>query len=363
MGVVFMMFQMTKRWLAAWMSVLLMMSGVLVASPVGPVEVQAAPPSVNIGQYIQFGSYNSAPILWRVIYKDPTTGDPILFADRILTLKAFDSGGSYHSADHNLREMGVSNYYKDSNIRQWLNSSSANTGGNVIDWIQNDPSAANLYGGENPYNTEKGFLADGNFTSTERSLIKSYTHKVLLADLDVAKKDGGLASHTRDDNIATVVQNYDTAYYQNVTDNIFLLSVKQLKEWVYDNNAALGTNYYFAKPTAEAVTQSTIKSGDIDSTTNFKYWLNSPMASSQWDVLFVDVDGAIVIRPPFFPEFGVRPALQLDMSKTSFASGAGNYWKSICCKCSTDQPSADRHQFERKFAGRKCWCECSRRHA
>ena len=130
-------------------------------------EAQAAAPTVDIGQYIQFGKYNDAPILWRVIHKDPTTGDPVLFADRILTMKAFDAGGSYHSAN-SLREMGGSNYYPDSNIRQWLNSNSANSGATTIDWIQNDPSAANFASGSNPYNTEKGFLEDGNFTSTER---------------------------------------------------------------------------------------------------------------------------------------------------------------------------------------------------
>ena len=61
------------------MSVLLLMSIVLVVTPTEQMEVQATPaPTVNIGDYIQFGKYNNAPIL---------------FANRILTLKAFDAGG------------------------------------------------------------------------------------------------------------------------------------------------------------------------------------------------------------------------------------------------------------------------------
>ena len=183
--------------------------------------------TVNIGDYIRFGSYNGAPILWRVINVDETTGDPILFADRILTLKAFDAAGNYHTGNSDRVGYG-SNFYKDSNIRQWLNSSSANSGANTIDWIQNDPSVSNMYFGYNPYNNEKGFLADGNFTQAERSLIKPYTHKVLLDSLDYEKKDGGTEPYTSNSFIDQVVQNYDAAYFQNVTDSIFLLSVKQL---------------------------------------------------------------------------------------------------------------------------------------
>ena len=286
-------------------------------------EAQAAAPTVNIGDYLQFGKYNDAPILWRVIHKD-ANGDPVLLADRILTLKAFDAGGSYHSTN-SLREMGGSNYYPDSNIRQWLNSNSTNSGATTIDWIQNDPSVANFASGSNPYNTEKGFLADGNFTSTERGVIKPLTQKVLLHSLDTANKDGGSANHIYDGSLSTVVQNYDTtAYYKNVTDKVFLLSVKQLKEYVYDNRSILGTDYHKAKPTAEAVSQSTYKDEtNLNSTTNRFYWLNSPYAASSLGVLAVHADGYIYSRAAYDDLSGVRPALQLDLASASFSSGAG----------------------------------------
>ena len=281
-------------------------------------EAQAnATPTVNIGDYIQFGKYNNAPILWRVIHKD-TNGDPILLADRILTVKAFDAAGSYHTEFY--RQQYGSNFYKDSNIRQWLNSSSANSGANTIDWIQNDPSAANMWNGYNPYNTEKGFIADGNFTSTERSLIKPYTHKVLLAGVDQAKKDGGTANHLYNTDIANVVQNYDTnAYFQNVTDSIFMLSVKQLKEWVYDNRGVLGTSYHMAKPTAEAVNRSTYKDATyFNSESYWYYWLNSPYS---YGVRTVNVGGGVHNYGPNSADGGIRPALHLNFSSAIFASG------------------------------------------
>jgi hypothetical protein len=279
-------------------------------------EVQAAGP-VNIGDYIQFGNYNDAPILWRVIHKD-ANGDPILFSDRILTLKAFDAKGSYHSGSIG-RDTYGSNYYKDSNIRQWLNSNE-----NVIDWIQNDPSTSNLYKGWNPYNMEKGFLADGDFTFKERSLIKPYTHKVLIHEIDQAKKDGGTENHTWMSYIESVVQNYDTtAYFQYVTDNIFLLSVKQLKEWVYDNSDVLGASYHIAKPTSEAVLQSTFKESSLNTESNWAYWLNSPFSGTSDGVRYVAKDGYLWFYSSisYHGSNGIRPALQLNFSSTIFASG------------------------------------------
>ncbi len=284
------------------------------------VTTQSAGKNVNIGDYIQFGRYNNAPILWRVIHKD-VNGDPILFADRILTIKAFDANGSYHTGTTDLVNYG-SNFYKDSNIRQWLNSSSPNSGANTIDWIQNDPSAANMSGGYNPYNTEKGFIADGNFTSAERSLIKPYTHKVLLAGVDQAKKDGGTTNHSYNSDIANIVQNYDTtAYFQNVTDSIFMLSVKQLKEWVYDNRGVLGTSYHIAKPTAEAVTQSTYKTSSLNSSSNWYYWLNTPYSTGSHHVRYVYFDVYVSFYSANYNSLGVRPALHLNLQSAIFKSG------------------------------------------
>jgi hypothetical protein len=185
--------------------------------------------AVDIGDYIQFGKYNNAPILWRVINKD-ADGTATFLADRILTVKAFDAKGSYHSSSTSRMNNG-SNYYKNSTLRQWLNSNSPNNGSNLIDWIQNDPTSSNIYQSYNPYHTEKGFLTDGNFNARERSWIEPFQNKVLLNVTDSGQADGGSAAHTYNSNWADVLQNTDSdAYYQNVTDKIFLPSLKQLKE-------------------------------------------------------------------------------------------------------------------------------------
>ncbi len=286
----------------------------------GVVAIQVSKVQLVLGDYVLFGKYNNAPILWRVIHKD-SNSDPILFADRILTLKAFDAKGSYHSGNNDRFKYG-SNFYKDSNIRQWLNSSSPNSGASTINWLQNAPIDANMWNSYNPYNLEMGFLADGNFTATERGLIKPYTHKVVLAGTDSAKKEGGSANLNYDSILSTVVQNYDTtAYYHIVTDNIFLLSVKQLKEWVYDNRGSLGKDYHIAKPTAEAVTQSTYKLSSLNSTANWFYWLNSPHADYSSRVRRVGAGGRVHDSGANDDSLGVRPALHLNLSSAIFKWG------------------------------------------
>ncbi len=284
------------------------------------VEASSAP-SVNIGDYIQLGNYNNAPILWRVIHKDPTTGEPVLLADRILSLKAFDAKGSYHTSG---RQTAGSNYYPDSNIRQWLNSTSPNSGSNVIDWIQNDPNSANMIGGYNGYDAEKGFLSLDNFTILDRALLKPITHKVIIADSE--KKDGGTWHHLYDESISNAMQNYDTtAYYKNVTDRVFLLSIKQLKEWVYDNSETLGVDYINAKPTAEAVAQSDYYHELILNTNStWYYWLNTPYASSGTGTRTVEPTGEIKFQSAFDSTHGIRPAVQLGFSNAVTTTGDGS---------------------------------------
>lgn len=281
-------------------------------------EVQAAP-TVKIGDYIRFGKYYNAPVLWRVIHKD-SNGDVLLLADRILTLKAFDAKGAVHK-NQERRAKGSNNWFQ-SNIRQWLNSTSANSGSARIDWLQNDPTRANMLNGSNAYASERGFLADGNFSAAERNLIKSVTNKVLLAKTDVARKEGGTEVHMFDNQLATVVTNDERAYFKRATDRVFLLSAQQLKVFVYDRRAVLGKNYHIAKPTSVAVNTSTYKNPVfLNTNLPWYYWLNTPSASTAEDVRFVFSSGGIGSNPASLDNSGIRPALYLNMKLTRFAQG------------------------------------------
>src|SRR5690606_3818013 len=142
--------------------------------------------------------------------------------------------------------------YGTSNIREWLNSEETN-----VSYTHNAPTEANVNNGQNEYADEKGFLAEGNFTATERAMLAPRTHKVLLAEIDSNVKEGGTQAHVYDNSpINETVSNYDTSYYKMLTDRVFLLSVKEIYDWV----AARGWEYK-AKPTPEAVANSEYKSG------------------------------------------------------------------------------------------------------
>lgn len=273
-----------------------------------PVVAQAAnPTTLAVGDYVTYGSYYGQPILWRVIQTDGS-GNPVLFAERLISIKAFDAKGGYHG-EFNRLTMG-SNLWLNSNIRQWLNSDQSNQGNDVIDWTQNDPNSTNMMYGYNPYATEKGFLADGNFTEIERALIKPLTHKVLLSSMDLGLRNGGSALHGDHASLEYAVWNYDSsAYFHNVTDHVFFLSVKQLKEWVYDRGYPVT-----AKPTAQALANSNYSEAGMSVDDVWQYYLNTPLANSTMNVRMVFPDGQIYSNAANVPGTGIRPAVQLNAS-------------------------------------------------
>ena len=159
---------------------------------------------LRIGDYVQLGSYADKPILWRVIadsanpdatVDDPVTGDPLLLSDKIIIRKPFDAPGSGFSG---------SNEWQTSTLRAWLNSS-AEAGG--VTWPCGNPGHDK---------DEKGFLADGNFTESERNLIKPVTQKTIVYSAQSA--EGGAEAYDYGGMVTSIVNNYDGAYYQILTD-------------------------------------------------------------------------------------------------------------------------------------------------
>jgi hypothetical protein len=305
---------MKSKTIGRWMLVILILCSGLSLTP----SAKAAP-TVKIGDYFRFGKLYDTPILWRVIHLDGS-GDALLFADRILTLKAYDSRGVFHKNPQ--RRAKGSNYWPNSNIRQWLNSSSANKGNTRMDWLQNDPTKQNMLNGNNAFASEKGFLADGNFTATERNAIKPVSNKVLLAAVDASQKEGGTEVHMSNNKLAHILTNVNKAYYKNVTDRVFLLTAQQIKSYIYDRRKVLGENYHIAKPTTAAVKNSTYKNPVfLNANLPWYYWLNSPSASTPDDVRFVFSSGGIGSNVAALDNSGIRPALYLKTKSVSFASG------------------------------------------
>lgn len=288
--------------------------------------------TINIGDYLQIGKYYDEPILWRCV--DIDKNGPLMLADKILTIKPFDASGTHKYLDgttqadntgvfYNRTDYG-SNLWVTSNMRSWLNSTDVV---GKITWSDGcPPTVNNVKCGYNAYATEKGFMADGNFTACERNVIKSVTQKSLLNSVDATKlKAGGTAIHTYDSSISTVVQNYATSYYQNVTDKMFLLDVNQTNK-VYQNGTTLGTSYYIGQLTQKAVDNSEYKNSTILAIgNNWLYWLRSPCTYSNYPdaVRYVNSDGHIIDNSAYLNNLGVRPAFYINLSSFIFKCGNG----------------------------------------
>jgi len=238
---------------------------------------------------------------------------PLMLSDGSLCNKQFDAGGNVKTGSHArgpARTQNGSNYWGDSNIRDWLNSS--------------DDTVTYTCGNPPSYKDEKGFLA--NFNDTEKAAIKTVTQKSLLAGADKSVSGAtGSAEHTKNANISDVVQNYDAAYSEQVTDTMFLLDVQQLKNvYDYDND------YYKLS---------------VD------YWLRSPYSVYYYSVRYVDsVDNIVSYYSARHDKSGVRPAFYLDPSSTL-----------LCGDGKKETPYKVEHSYSTSWSkdANNHWIECT----
>lgn len=290
--------------------------------------------SINIGDYIQLGTYYGEPILWRCV--DIDKNGPLMLSDKIICIKPFDASGDNTSGSHNgghYRQENGSNYWSDSNIRSWLNSTASS--GNIVWLCGNAPDEEHVVNGYNAYDQEAGFLT--NFSTMERKAIKTVLQKSIVAYPEYSKNmyDTGIEAYKWESDIRKAVSNYDNAYAEDVQDNIFLLDVKQVNA-VYKNSNVLGKDYYIGEPTEKCVENSSdIKF--LQTGKKYHYWLRTPLTSvvandycslpclvSSGDISFICyADGSSI---------GVRPAFYLDTSSNIFNIGDGTIKKPYTIK-------------------------------
>jgi hypothetical protein len=263
---------------------------------------------LKIGDYVYFGRYKNQSILWRVINLDDNN-NPLLWSEYILCQKAFDAAesgssgqtGSNPYTDDTDRQKYGSNKWENSNIREWLNSDKEN-----VEWTTQPPTKNAVYDGRNPYDTEAGFLY--NFTERERSLIKTVSNKVLLADIDKNEKDGGTESHEyryfSPPNEA--VQNYDSSYYKMINDKVFLLSIKDLSTYVQKRD------YEWRKT-------------KISQNSFIWHWTSSPDSSYSSLVRLVFGGGDVNYYLADTGSGGVVPALYLNKESAVLTCGDGTF--------------------------------------
>jgi hypothetical protein len=275
-------------------------------------------PEINIGDYFEFGTYNDAPILWRVINVEEN-GDFLLFSDKIIDLKPFDAFGEYHK-DEDRRYFG-SNNWENSNIRQWLNSEEKS---GEIEWIQNKPSENNVLFRLLPYDMEAGFLSAENFKKNHLAIIREVTHKTLLNKLDFDQKDGGERAREHSTEIYLNINKYEESTYNMINDRVFLLSTKEAYKYLYLNRDILGDKYYIGILSDNVFDKPQPQVGFLAGNP-WSYLLRTPSNSIGSNVRTVFKGGKVLSSyASLGMDGGVRPALMIDKKQLTRIKGEGS---------------------------------------
>ena len=290
---------MKKRLTAMFLSICLVLSLI-------PVSVQAnSKPNIHIGDYVKMGTYNGNSILWRCVSID--ADGPLMLADKIVDTLAYDaktndnSNSKSHSRSYKRDSYG-SNYWRDSNMRSWLNSTA--TAGKV-DWLCGNPPKDGYVSGTGAYNNKAGFLNE--FSKAEIAAMKTVTQRSLVSHPEYNKgivegdANSDLLYYT---DISEAVANYDSSYFETTTEKVFLLDVKQANA-VWRNLKG----YYVAYNNDGMA---------------WPYWLRTPVTDCNHDMRYISSSGQVGRYAPWYSDLGVRPAFYLDSQYFVSVSGNGS---------------------------------------
>lgn len=231
-------------------------------------------------------TYYGKPIIWKIADKNHSgypTNSVTLITDKIISIKPYD-GIERNNSDSDRRENGR-NYYKKSNLLQWLNSGETSWY-KPMDNIDAPPSRDNVWASYNPYDKEPGFLT--SFSASFLNSIKPTIQKTVRHDLD-----GGGS--------------------ENVTSKIFLASTTEVglenERWTAEGNKFpifIDNNSRKSYVTQEAINASNYKV-NLNASSSWWWWLRTPDTSNSFKLKNVNMDGMIHTNNAFGGNYGVRP--------------------------------------------------------
>ena len=263
-------------------------------------------PEIKVGDYIQLGKYKDDPILWR--YIDEDENGKLFLSDKILCYKS-----------------DYDNFWEESFIRKWLNSTVSE---GEVDWFADVPNLKKDLFVNVPYAEEKGFLHKDNFTSSERSVMKTVTQWTMLPREHVDK------ATNENDKPYTAVKSYwgsprdgFNIMYYDITEipEIYSGAAYQLEDTVFSLNEIQAYHLWenfgtiIAQPTEKAVQE--IINGHLFNS----YWLRTPSDGPPWDVpLLTSVNRSeLGDTVPLYNALGIRPAFYLNDENAVKLSGSG----------------------------------------
>ena len=259
---------------------------------------------VELGQYISLGKYNGKDVIWRCVSVDDKGS--LMLADKVIDTLPYDAKtndnnrSKSHSRNYN-RDTYGSNYWKDSNMRSWLNSTAV---AGEVKWLCGNPPREDSVNG-NAYDQKAGFLND--FSKAEIAAMKNVTQRSIVShpEYNLGFHDGeGRSDLEFNRDIENVANNFNSAYGENSTEKVFLLDVKQVNT-VWKNFG----NYYIARNEQGVA---------------WPYWLRTPYSSCNHLMRYVEASGSIERHYPMTDYMGVRPAFYLDSDYYVTTSGDGS---------------------------------------
>ncbi len=259
---------------------------------------------VKLGNYIRLGKYKDKDIIWRCVSIDEKGA--LMLADNIIDTLPYDAKtndnnrSKSHSRNYNRDNRG-SNYWKDSNMRSWLNSTAV---AGEVKWLCGNPPRDDSVDG-NAYDQKAGFLND--FSKTEIAAMKNVTQRSIIShpEYNTGFHDGeGRSDLEVNYDIENVANNFNSAYGENSTEKVFLLDVQQVNT-VWKNFG----NYYVARNEQGMA---------------WPYWLRTPVTTCNHLMRYVESNGSVGKQYPMTDYMGVRPAFYLDSDYYVATSGNGS---------------------------------------
>ena len=259
---------------------------------------------VNLGDYMILGKYNGKDIVWRCVSIDDS--GTLMLADSIVDMLPYDAktNDNNHSKSHsrnNNRDNRGSNYWKDSNMRSWLNSTAV---AGEVKWLCGNPPREGSVNG-NAYDQKAGFLND--FSKAEIAAMKNVTQRSIVShpEYNLGFHDGeGRSDLEFNTYIENVANNFNSAYGENSTEKVFLLDVQQVNTvWKKFGN------YYIARNEQGVA---------------WPYWLRTPVTTCNHLMRYVESNGSVGKEYPMTAYMGVRPAFYLDSDYYVTTAGNGS---------------------------------------
>ena len=257
--------------------------------------------NLSVGDKIKFGNYaveSETPeaIEWIIASKDHNSKDGgypsnamTLLTNQIIDLRGFDAKEPNNS-DSDRQSYG-NNRYRDSNIRQWLNSNGlANSWWSATHGDDEAPTDSGTNNHGTGYEDKDGFL--NSFTSEELS-------KILNTDIKAA-----------------VCDSPDGGGVDNLTDKIFLLSQVEVNGGTTEISASDGSILSLFESATDAdriaqVSQQVENYSNYDKTGDWHWWTRSARASFSYYARHVTSSGSMSSYLAYNGSSGVRPALNL----------------------------------------------------